>query len=219
MRDTVGRAADEARGPEAVPAAGKGPVTSDGARSVLVVGATRVLRPAVRALTARGTPVTAVARGAGALAELAAECGPLVRALAADAQGPGFARALRDAGGPDGFGGALVYTPALPAPLAEELIQGTRVLLLPSRWAAPGAARTDRGATAQPSGSPAWTPGELPPDTAGSRRLVLGWRSASGTTRWHTPEEISAAALSLLDAPAPADAVLGEVRPWSARPA
>ncbi|NED87837.1 hypothetical protein G3I76_48120, partial [Streptomyces sp. SID11233] len=54
---------------------------------------------------------------------------------------------------------------------------------------------------------------------AGSRRLVLGWHSASGVTRWHTPEDISAAALALLDAPAPADAVLGEVRPWSARPA
>ncbi|EGJ73051.1 hypothetical protein STTU_0262 [Streptomyces sp. Tu6071] len=170
-----------------------------------------MLRPSVRALVARGTAVTAVARDGRALAKLAAECGPLVRALAADAGAPGFARALRDAGGRGGFTGALVYTPALPVPRAKDLLGGTRVLILPSAWAAPDAAG--------PSGASAWTPDDLPAETAGSRRLVLGWHAAAGASRWHTPEEISAAALALLDAPARTDAVLGAVRPWSARPA
>ncbi|MFJ4702027.1 hypothetical protein ACIP5N_28100 [Streptomyces sp. NPDC088768] len=210
MRDTEGRATVGTERPAKA--------AEDCTPHVLVVGATRVLRPSVRALVARGTAVTAVARDGRALAKLAAECGPLVRALAADAGAPGFARALRDAGGHGGFTGALVYTPALPAPRAKDLLRGTRVLILPSAWAAPDAARTAPEA-AGPSGASAWTPDDLPAETAGSRRLVLGWHATPGASRWHTPAEISAAALALLDAPARTDAVLGEVRPWSARPA
>ena len=47
-----------------------------------------------------------------------------------------------------------------------------------------------------------------------TKRLVLGWRGA----RWHTPAEVSAAALALALG-AGHEATLGAVRPWAARPA
>ena len=57
-------------------------------------------------------------------------------------------------------------------------------------------------------------------------RLVLGWTDKG---RWHTPDEVSAAAVALLRqaeadaarpgrAPTGDGAVLGRVRPWSQRP-
>ncbi|MEV0845068.1 hypothetical protein AB0J21_04120 [Streptomyces sp. NPDC049954] len=184
---------------------------------VLVVGATRVLRPAVGTLAARGASVTAVARTAGELDALARESPGDVRPLAADATADDFGARLRRAGGPAGFTGALVYAPALPpravtGQVAASLDAGPLVLILTSEWAAPG-----NGAPA----SAAWAPHLLPagarPGDA-CRPLVLGWRGTGPAVRWHTPEEISAAALALLDDPRGTDAVLGEVRPWTARP-
>ncbi|WP_156045491.1 hypothetical protein [Herbidospora cretacea] len=52
------------------------------------------------------------------------------------------------------------------------------------------------------------------PPLPGRPRLILGWHP---TGRWHTPEEISAAALEL--AFSGNDAVLGVTRPWGERPA
>ncbi|MFE2374697.1 hypothetical protein [Streptomyces sp. NPDC059398] len=227
-----------------------GPRTADSGH-VLVVGATRVLRPAVLALAERGTHVTAVARSATALDSLVRACAGEVPGdvtpLAADATGPGFPGRLRDAARPaspgeprdatqPGFSGeppdaealpaltgALVYSPALPPGAAASclrgLLGGPCVLLLPSRWADPAEAAVWGHGGAAGQGS--WTPALLPPEARPAewvRPLVLGWRAEEGGTRWHTPEEISAAALELLDAPAPAAAVLGRVRPWAGRP-
>ena len=51
----------------------------------------------------------------------------------------------------------------------------------------------------------------------GCRRLVLGWAEDEGAARWHSPEEISAAALDVLFTGH--GRVLGVVRPWDRRPA
>lgn len=51
----------------------------------------------------------------------------------------------------------------------------------------------------------------LPPDV-----LQLGWRDDGATVRWHTPEEVSAAALAVFDDGEPR--ILGMVRPWERRP-
>ncbi|MFB7087075.1 hypothetical protein [Streptomyces sp. NPDC056296] len=86
------------------------------------------------------------------------------------------------------------------------------VLLLTSAHAAP----EDEDADAGP-----WSPALLPPrarPTPDCRLLVLGWRTRPEGSRWHTAEEISEAALRVLDAAPPRDAVLGRVRPWSTRP-
>lgn len=195
------------------------PASPPGGRTghVLVVGATRVLRPAVRALAARGASVAAVARTASELDALARESPGDVRPLVADATADDFGARLRRAGGPAGFTGALVYAPVLPpravtGQVAAALGAAPLVLILTSEWAAPG-----NGAPASAPWAPHLLPAEARP--GGPRRpLVLGWRGTGPGTRWHTPEEISAAALALLDDPHGADAVLGEVRPWTARP-
>jgi hypothetical protein len=71
-----------------------------------------------------------------------------------------------------------------------------------SRWAAPGAP------------APPWA------GMPGVVALQLGWAAQGARgSRWHTPEEVSAAAMGELAAPwAPRTVVLGSVRPWSARP-
>ncbi|GJF34600.1 hypothetical protein KNE206_73000 [Kitasatospora sp. NE20-6] len=180
-----------------------------GTGHVLVVGATGVLRPAAVALAGRGHRVSALARRAGPLADLARECGDAVRPLAADVRDPGLPDALdtvADALGP--FTGALLYCPAAPAGAVSGMLGrvgggGPAVLLLTSAWAAPEA-------------------GEMPFPEA--RRLLLGWADGPGGPRWHTPAEISTGALRLFDTGraglgAPGAAVLGSVRPWTERPA
>ncbi len=52
------------------------------------------------------------------------------------------------------------------------------------------------------------------PPLPGRPRLILGWHPSG---RWHTPEEISAAALALTESGD--EAVLGVTRPWDGRPA
>ncbi|MFF7331854.1 hypothetical protein [Streptomyces sp. NPDC008150] len=189
---------------------------------VLVVGATRILRPAVRTLAARGARVTAVARDAAALDVLAREHEGRVRPLAADVTTADLGARLRRAAGPDGFSGAVVYAPTAPARTVVDVLRpllprGPLVLLLTSEWAAPAP-----HGHARPAGPTAWTPDLLPPALRARpacRPLVLGWRRRTDGARWHTPEEISAAALELLDTDAGTSAVLGTVRPWADRPA
>ncbi|GLI26494.1 hypothetical protein ARHIZOSPH14_07360 [Agromyces rhizosphaerae] len=60
------------------------------------------------------------------------------------------------------------------------------------------------------SADPARGPLAVPPDT-----LQLGW-TAEAHPRWHTPEEVSAAALEVLRDGR--SRTLGTVRPWSDRP-
>ncbi|MGY0021553.1 hypothetical protein ACVHNB_21655 [Streptomyces sp. YJ-C3] len=191
------------------------PAASEGGQ-VLIVGATRILRPAVTALSERAVSVTAVARSAAGLRELADEHPGRVIPLAADATAHGFGSVLRSAAERAPLTGAVVYAPAVPpgtlAELVGSVVAGPVVVLATSECAAPAESGTDAGE---------WTPNDLPAAArsgTASRLLVLGWHAGGAATRWHTPREISAAALALLDAPTDRDTVLGTVRPWSSRP-
>ncbi|WP_306317006.1 MULTISPECIES: hypothetical protein [unclassified Streptomyces] len=193
---------------------------------VLVVGATRILRPAVTALSGRAVSVTAVARSTADLRELADEHPGRVSALAADVTAPDFRSVLRGTAERAPLTGAVVYAPALPpgtlAELVGSVVVGPVVVLATSEWAAPSPSGADEGAGAD---TDVWTPNDLPAGArsgAVSRLLVLGWHEGGPAprrqTRWHTPHEISAAALDLLGAPADRDMTLGAVRPWTSRP-
>jgi hypothetical protein len=163
------------------------------------VGATRILRPAVEDLRSKHT-VYALARGAAMLGGT-----DRVRPVSADLTDLGSIRAaLRET---PRFGAALMYAPqAVPGvrELIARHVDGRLVELLTSQWAA--GEGTDRSGTI---------------DTAALESvgvpLLLGWTADSGVARWHTPTEISAAALEVLGHGRPA--ILGTVRPWSARPA
>jgi hypothetical protein len=186
-------------------------------RAVLVIGATGILGPAVQTLVERGTSVVAVARDATALAELVQTSdgngnGPSVTVRAVDARD-----AVALAGAVDGLSlaGAIGYGPAVSADswtVLARLVDGPVVQVLTS-------SATD------PSRPP------LPAPTRPFARLILGW-TADG--RWHTPAEVSAAAVHVLDDAATAASraqrtpvqrnpgqetpVLGRVRPWAERP-
>ncbi|RKS72490.1 hypothetical protein CLV35_2734 [Motilibacter peucedani] len=163
-------------------------------RRILVVGATRVLRPAVLRLADDGWRVVAVARTGDELERLADERRGSIAPLAADRTRTKELRArLTSAGTLDA---ALVYAPGAPAALLAVLrraVSGPVVQLLTSAAAAPDGLMP--AAPAQP-----W------------HQVVLGWRDG----RWHTPEEVSAAALTALAEER--DVVLGAVRPWAERP-
>jgi hypothetical protein len=51
-------------------------------------------------------------------------------------------------------------------------------------------------------------------------RLLLGWTHAGedGAARWHTPAEISRAALAARGAADGSERILGVLRPWGDRP-
>ncbi|MYT69171.1 MULTISPECIES: hypothetical protein [unclassified Streptomyces] len=194
------------------------PVQKAGEARVLIVGATRILRPAVAALSERAVSVTAVARSAADLRELADEHPGRVTPLAADVTAQDFGSVLRGAAERAPLTGAVVYAPAVPpgtlAELVGSVVAGPVVVLATSEWAAPDDSGTGAGADT-------WSPNDLPAaprSGSASRFLVLGWHGEGQVTRWHTPHEISTAALALLDAPADGDTVLGTARPWSSRP-
>lgn len=121
--------------------------------------------------------------------------------LAVSRGGPGLqADALLDSSVtllPGTLSGALLYGPAVSEAVVAVVAarcDGPVVHILTSRAADPAAA--------------------LPAAAAGVRRLVLGWRP---DRTWHSPEEVSAAALALFDSEDAAD-VLGVVQPWADRP-
>ena len=104
---------------------------------------------------------------------------------------------------------ALVYMPSAPLAswqaLAARTAGARRIAVLTSAHGAPGrSTATRRDAVAA---------------DAGTGVLLLGWTVEDGVARWHTPEDISGAALQLLSVPGLAEAVLGTVEPWSDRPA
>lgn len=163
---------------------------------VLVIGATRILRPAALELATAGVDVIAVARTGSRLAELAAESARIHpwRLDYRDLD------ALRST---SGVTSAIVYAPNARAGMQEVLraaVDGRVVQLLPSEAASVCPDRPfsfDR----LPAPPPRWC------------RVVLGW-TKEGT--WHDPRRISAAALAgLRDGH---DRLLGLVRPWAARP-
>jgi hypothetical protein len=180
----------------------------------LVVGGAGILRPAALALLREGHAVTATARTHASLDSLvraAAGCPGEVYGIAGDYDRPGaLALALASAVAARGaFDLALVYTPG-PAPLARAALAAHApaviVDILTSGHGAPGVGESDRRRTA-----------------AGGRersvRLLLGWVADAHVTRWHTPEEVSAAALSASHAADGSELVLGVLRPWRDRPA
>ena len=174
---------------------------------VLGIGATGILRPAVASLLARDAPVVAVARDATALAAVAGATGANVTVRAVDARdAAALARSLVGLR----VNGAIAYDPAVSADswtVLARLVEGPVVQVVTSSAADPS------------------RPRHAPPPYPFTR-LVLGW-TAQG--RWHTPAEVSAAAVAVLTqaelnptrsawAHAQNDAVLGRVRPWSERP-
>lgn len=153
---------------------------------VVVIGATTTLRPLASVLIAGGADVLAIARDMSNPPE---GC----TAVAVDARDPvALGRAL----GSQRWNVVVAYEPAV-SPASLEVIEGCsdrRVLVRPSAAA-----------------DPAHSADEF---VAARDELVLGWRE--GASRWHGPNEISAAALLVLD-----DGhgrVLGRVRPWTDRP-
>lgn len=181
-------------------------------RRVLVVGATGILRPAALRLLARGDTVVAVARGRMRLTALEAEGGRRVEVVPVDVTRAGaVASAVTPASTlAEPLDAAIVYAPRPPADAFEQVlgrVTGPVVRILTSAQGEPRRAEGD-----EPS---AW-PWARDPRRSGELRLLLGWTGPAGAPRWHTPEEVSAAALDVLDRGA--DAVLGRLRPWEDRP-
>ena len=179
----------------------------------LVVGGAGILRPAALALLREGHAVTATARTQASLDSLgrAAEgCPGEAYGIAGDYDRPGaLALALASAVAARGaFDLALVYAPG-HAPLARAALAehppAIMVDILTSGHGAPGVGEGDRRRAAR--------------GPERSVRLLLGWVADPCSTRWHTPEEVSAAALSASRAPDGSELVLGALRPWRDRPA
>ncbi len=155
-------------------------------RNVLIVGASGIFAPAAVTLLSRGVPVTGVGRSR-----------PMpdgVEALRVDATD---ASALASALGARRWTDAVVYAPA---------VSDASLALL-------GAAVDARTVVVRTSADadPARGEAEIPDDT-----LQLGWTGDSASPRWHSPTEVSDAALAVLD-----DGIgrtLGCVRPWAERP-
>lgn len=136
--------------------------------SVLVVGASGILAPAVAALLRRGVGVTGITRSRAAP--------PGAASLTVDARD---AASVHRATAGRMWDAALVYAPAVSPESLEAIraaVRGRAVLVRTSREAV---ARVD----------------EVPADT-----LQLGWHDEpDGSTRWHSPDEVSTAALAVLD--------------------
>ncbi len=181
---------------------------------VLVVGGTGILRPAVDALLARGVAVTVLSRSEARLRALP----PGVRGVVGDLDDPAaLARALRSSR--PAPGACLAYLPgAVPAGGSDEAVAvlraavpGPLVAVLPSAAAAPPSEIADvQPALARRLAAAGVPAGDL-------RVLLLGWTApGAGPPRWHSPAEVSGAALECLDDPS--TQVLGVLRPWADRP-
>jgi len=161
---------------------------------VLVVGASGILAPAATQLASAEGSHGAVT-GIGRVRPMPAG----VEAITVDAQDAG---ALTRALGERRWARAIVYAPAVTdasLPVLRAAVDGPVVLVLTSAAVAP---LPDAPEVPAPAPAP-WT-------------LQLGWASGAAGARWHTPEEISAAALLVLrDGQG---RTLGSVRPWAERP-
>lgn len=181
-------------------------------RRVLVVGATGILRPAALRLLARGDTVVAVARGRMRLTVLEAEGGRRVEVVPVDVTRDAAVASAVTSGSTlaEPLDAAIVYAPRPPADTFERVlgrVTGPVVRILTSAQGEPRRADGD-----EPS---AW-PWAQEPRRSGERRLLLGWTGSAEAPRWHTADEVSAAALDVLDRGA--DTVLGRLRPWADRP-
>lgn len=148
-----------------------------------------------------------VVGASGILAPAAADLigrGHAVTGIARSGEGipVGVESVLGDARDPATFEGldvdrALVYRPAT----TEEALAVLRARARGSVVVVEVSAAAD----------PARGPLELAPDT-----LLLGWEPGEAGARWHSPAEVSRAALEVFDDGR--SRVLGAVRPWTDRP-
>ena len=180
----------------------------------LVIGGAGILRPASLALLREGHSLTATALTHASIESLARAAGGLrgdVRGIAGDYEHPGaLRRGLAGAVAEQGpFDLAIVYT-AGRAPCARRVIAEQRpasvIDVLTSGHAAPGLGPDHRRLHALQGRDH-------------SVRLLLGWAIAGVEVRWHTADEISAAALAARAAADASELVLGTLRPWGDRPA
>lgn len=167
-----------------------------------MVGATRILRPAVAQLVDAGEGVVGVARTRSYLVALAAESGADFIPIAVDYTDPeSLAVALK---GVPYLQSGLIYAPnATVATLQvfREFVYGSVVEIL-----------TSRVASEQPDQP--FDPANLPAAPGGDwHRLVLGWKA---DRTWHSPSEISDAALRVLRTGVSEQ--LGLLRPCADRP-
>lgn len=124
-------------------------------------------------------------------------------ALSPDGIPDGVERLVGDAHDP-----ALVATGRWDAAVAYLPAVGPRALAALDRVVDGPVVRVEVSAAADPvhGDEPV-----LPPLT-----LLLGWNADGASARWHTPSEVSAAAVAVLDDGQ--SRILGAVRPWSDRP-
>lgn len=155
--------------------------------SVLLVGASGILAPAASALAKRGAEVAGISRRG--------HSPPSVNGLHVDAHD---LPALDAAIGAARWTAAIVYEPAVTAQTLARIADAVdgRVVLVRTSAAADPAHGIET---------------EVAPDV-----LLLGWVDDGRSTRWHTPQEVSDAALEVLADGAPR--ILGSVRPWERRP-
>lgn len=163
-------------------------------RRYAIIGATGILRPLALTLADRGDQVLALSRGVQpgfGGSEVAAGITP----RSCDAHEPG---ALTAALAGEALDGLIAYQPAITVAAWQATTHvPQRVIVLTSRWAAPGA--TD-------------APWRAPTTTI----VQLGWTGVP--PRWHTAEEVSAACLAALDAQPGGQFLLGRVTPWVDQP-
>lgn len=186
--------------------------------TVLLVGASGILKPAALYLLGDGLDVIGVGRSRPRLADLSQAVHNVTQSAAlhvlqADARESVVAREVERLVEQRRLSleGVVVYEPATSEPVVESLLELSEcpvVEILTSRWA-------------RPTGDEPWTLHDLPPvDPAHRdrvRRLVVGWRRRNNISSWHDAVQISAAALEALAVPG--DQVLGHLSPWSDRPA
>jgi hypothetical protein len=169
--------------------------------TLLAVGATGMLAPAVRRLLDEGTPVVSVARRTDRLAPH-----PLLTQVAADWAAPeSLVGAVRRAH-PGPFGQALLWVHSGHQQVVYAAV---------GRLLAPGAAvvtvHGSRGASTD-GPDPAAQAAEATIRGSGRslRRVILGWVPDGSATRWLTHDEISAGAVRALQ-DGPTTQVVGQL--------
>jgi NAD(P)-dependent dehydrogenase (short-subunit alcohol dehydrogenase family) len=181
------------------------------AAHALVVGGTGMLAPAVRALRSRGWRVSVLARRASAFVRrepglMGLDCNYN------DAEA--FASTLdraRDGEGPIMLAVGWFHAPGPPSVLAPRMgvpgAPGRLFHVLGSAAADPAQPEALARAAKTAEGAP-WCL---------YRQVVLGFVAGETGSRWLTNDEISTGVLKAVDEDAPLS-IVGETRPWSARP-
>lgn len=186
----------------------------------LVVGGTRILAPAVQRLSRHGWQVDVVTRNRG----WSPRPGTAATAVVTDATDASrWGGALTSSAPSSGWDLAIAYMPFAPASswtVVADHVRGPLVAVLTSRVANP----VSDGSGLPHLGGP-----------ASIRVLLLGWHREDDVSSWHSPEQISRAAVNVaLGEPPTASVatrgplfeavpdvpgtVLGHIRPWSDRP-